>query len=233
MPARRGTTDRTEESHETRVEAPLIVLVAIGLQTILAIVSLTQDWKLWLLPGWVWLIAVIPELLLVIALSLPLSRKEIERQDSRRTFSIALVVVMALVNLLALVGLFTALVTGRETLAASLLLKGFTIWGTNVITFGLLYWELDGGGPDARLRRPKAKNRDFQFPQQENSQLVSQPWQPHLLDYVYTSFTDSIAFSPTDAMPLSHRAKVLMMTEATVSAIAVLLVIARSVNIMT
>lgn len=232
MASKRLQSEQSAESRDSRVEAPLIVLVAIALQTILAVVSLSQDWKLWLLPGWVWLIAVVPELILVALLSLPPSRKEIEKKDNRRTFSIALVVLMALVNTLALVGLFTALVTGHETLAASLLLKGLTIWGTNVITFGLLYWEFDGGGPDARIRRPKAKDRDFQFPQQENANLVTQPWRPRLFDYVYTSFTNSIAFSPTDAMPLSHRAKVLMMTESIISAVAVLLVVARAVNIM-
>ena len=233
MASTRLRNEHSAEQHDSRVEAPLIVLVAIALQTILAVVSLSQDWKLWVLPGWVWLIAVVPELILVGLLSLPPSRREIERNDHRRTFSIALVALMALVNTLALVSLFTALVTGQETLAASLLLKGLTIWGTNVITFGLLYWEFDGGGPDARIRRPKPKDRDFQFPQQENPTLVTQPWQPRLFDYVYISFTNSIAFSPTDAMPISHRAKVLMMSESIISAIAVLLVIARSVNIMT
>ena len=228
----RASTARKEEIHESRVEAPLAVLVAVILQCLLAADSLANGWNLWFLPGWTWLIAVIPELILVLVLWLPPARRQVDKVNARRYLSIGLVAVMGIANALALVGLIGSLLTDHEHEARTLLLKGFTVWGVNVITFGLLYWELDGGGPDARLAKRKPHDQDFQFPQQENPGLVSQPWYPRLFDYVYTSFTNSIAFSPTDAMPITHRAKVLMMLEATVSAISVLLVIARSVNIM-
>jgi hypothetical protein len=65
----------------------------------------------------------------------------------------------------------------------------------------------------------------------ENPQLAAPGWHPRLLDYVYISFTNSIAFSPTDAMPLSRRAKLLMLTESAISATTILLVAARAVNI--
>jgi hypothetical protein len=72
---------------------------------------------------------------------------------------------------------------------------------------------------------------DFQFPQMENPQLAQPGWRPHLVDYLYVSFTNSIAFSPTDAMPLTRRAKMLMLSESGISAVTVLLVAARAVNI--
>lgn len=217
---------------ESRVEAPIAVLVAVGLQVLLASVSLDRGWTLWTLPGWVWLIAVVPELFLVIALSLPVSRRALERSGYRRQFSVALVVVIGVANIAALIALIGSLLHAQEKIGAELLLKGLTIWGTNVIAFGLLYWEVDGGGPDGRRESPTVVDRDFQFPQFENPQLVSPGWQPHLVDYIYTSFTNSIAFSPTDAMPLSRRAKVMMLAESSVSAVAVLLVASRAVNIL-
>jgi hypothetical protein len=65
----------------------------------------------------------------------------------------------------------------------------------------------------------------------ENPQLAAPGWRPHLIDYIYVSFTNSIAFSPTDSMPLSRWAKVLMLSESAISALTVLLVAARAVNI--
>ena len=105
-----------------------------------------------------------------------------------------------------------------------------TVWSTNVITYGLWYWAFDRGGPVRRLQ-PNPPSPDFQFPQMENPELAAPGWQPELLDYIYVSFTNSIAFSPTDAMPLSRRAKLAMLSESAISALTVLLVAARAVNI--
>ena len=99
-----------------------------------------------------------------------------------------------------------------------------------MIAFGLWYWGLDRGGPVKRFE-PDSPSPDFQFPQMENPQLVEPGWYPELVDYIYVSFTNSIAFSPTDAMPLTRRAKLLMLFESAISAITILLVAARAVNI--
>lgn len=227
----RGTDRNADDSHEQRVEAPLIVLVAVGLQVLLASVSIDRGWTTLGIPGWAWLIGVVPELVLILALTLPGSRRRLERSDHRREVSIALVAVIGVVNLFSLAILIGSLIKAQETHGVELLLKGLSIWGTNVIAFGLLFWELDGGGPDAR-RSDSGLDRDFQFPQTENPQLVSPGWQPQLIDYVYISFTNSIAFSPTDAMPLSRRCKLLMLNGSAISAVTVLLVAARAVNIL-
>ncbi len=126
--------------------------------------------------------------------------------------------------------MLASLVRGDEKSGGELLLKAGSVWSTNVIAFGLLYWALDRGGPVRRLM-PDPPPPDLQFPQMENPQLAAPGWHPRLIDYVYVSFTNSIAFSPTDAMPLSRKAKVLMMFESVVSAVTVVLVAARAVNI--
>ena len=126
--------------------------------------------------------------------------------------------------------LIASLVQGNEKSGGQLLLKAVTVWGTNVIAFGLWYWGFDRGGPVRRLQ-PNPPPPDFQFPQMENPRLAQPGWYPHLIDYIYVSFTNSIAFSPTDAMPLTRRAKLLMLSESAISSITILLVAARSVNI--
>lgn len=230
----------TEEDIERSVEAPLAVLVVVLLQIMLAAVSLSKGWVLWKLPGWVWLVPIVPEVMLVAALVVHNRTGKAIIGGRRRTASLALVGIVAAANFLALAMLIGSLLSAEAHSGAELLLKGLTIWGTNVITFGLFYWEMDAGGPDARIKSdwdtagPGFEQRDFQFPQMENPQLAAagKGWRPHLVDYIFLSYTNSIAFSPTDAMPLRHRAKILMMVEASVSAVTVLLVAARAVNIL-
>jgi hypothetical protein len=106
------------------------------------------------------------------------------------------------------------------------------VWLTNTVSFGLAFWELDCGGPVARALATARRRPDFQFPQDENPRLARESWAPRLWDYFYVSLTNSIAFSPTDSMPLTHPAKALMAAESTISAITVLLVAARAVNIL-
>ena len=118
-------------------------------------------------------------------------------------------------------------ITGRQ-----LLFSGGAAWFTDAIAFGLAFWELDCGGPVARALATAPRKPDFQFPQDENAQLAREGWAPRLWDYFYVSLTNATAFSPTDAMPLTRPAKALMAAESTLSAITVLLVAARAVNIL-
>jgi hypothetical protein len=127
-------------------------------------------------------------------------------------------------------GLVTA--QASDLTGAQLLLTGFAIWTADVIVFGLWYWELEAGGPGARLHAPTRTASDFQFPQDESPQPAFRDWRPQLWDYVYVSLTNSIAFSPTDTLPLSLRAKAMMGLESAISAVTVLLVAARAVNIL-
>jgi hypothetical protein len=219
-----------EEATESRWEAAPAVLVVILFQLALALISLMRDWKLWGLPWWVWTIAVVPESILLIALAWDRARLWLERIGHRRNVALSLLGVISVENTFALVALIGSLIGGHETSGGQLLLKGTTIWGTNVIAYGLWFWGLDQGGPVRRVE-PNPPPADFRFPQQESGEPEAANWRPELFDYIYVSFTNSIAFSPTDTMPLTRRAKMLMLSESAVSAVAVLLVAARAVNI--
>ena len=219
-----------EEEIESRFEAAPAIAIIIGFQVVLAAVSRAEHWTLWTLPWWVWLVSVPPELALLVPLTWNRPRHRLEQLGLRRTVALTLLGVISLTNALLLLALIGSLIRGKETSGAQLLLKAVTVWGTNVIAFGLWFWAFDRGGPVSRLQRD-APAPDFQFPQMENPQLAEPGWFPELVDYIYVSFTNSIAFSPTDAMPLTRRTKLLMLAESAISAITILLVAARAVNI--
>jgi len=220
-----------EEEVESRWEAAPAVGLVIAFQLLLALVSSTQHWKLWVLPWWVWLIPIGPELALLVPLAWHRPRRRLEQLGHRRTVALLLLGLVSLANALLLLAVVASLVRGDEKSGAQLLLKAITVWGTNVIAFGLWYWAFDRGGPVRRLR-PDPPQPDFQFPQMENPQLAAPGWRPHLVDYIYVSFTNSIAFSPTDAMPLSRWAKMLMLVESAASLLLAIMVAARAVNIL-
>jgi hypothetical protein len=219
-----------EEAFESRWEAAPAILVVIGLQLVLAMASRQEHWTLAGLRWWVWLVSVGPELALLMPLALDRPRRRLEQTGKRRIVALSLLGVVNLTNAFLVVALIVSLVHGDEKSGGQLLLKAMTVWATNVISFGLAFWAIDRGGP-VRRARPDPPPPDFQFPQMENPQLAAPGWYPQLVDYIYVSFTNCIAFSPTDAMPLSRRAKLLMLSESGVSAITVLLVAARAVNI--
>jgi hypothetical protein len=219
-----------EEEVEARWEAAPAIVLIICFQLLLAIVSRTQHWKLWDLPWWVWLIPIPFEAGLVFSLAWGRSLRQLEQTGLRRMFGLGLLALISLANALLLIAVLGSLIHGTEKSGAQLLLKAVTLWGSNVLTYGLWFWEVDRGGPVRRLRA-NPPLPDFQFPQLENPDLAPRGWKPQLTDYVYVSFTNSIAFSPTDAMPLTTRAKLLMLSESTISSLTVLLVAARAVNI--
>jgi hypothetical protein len=115
--------------------------------------------------------------------------------------------------------------------AGDLIVTGGAIWLTNVIIFALWYWIFDRGGPVARAHAAKTYP-DFLFPQMDNVALAKPDWRPVFFDYLYTSFTNATAFSPTDVMPLARWAKLMMMLQSAVALLLAILVIARAVNVL-
>ena len=220
---------RQEVEIETRWEAGPAVAVAILLQVTLAISSESQEWTTWVLSWWMWLFPVLPEALFVISTFARPHRALVE-MGIRREVGIVLLALSSAGNAFLVLAVIASLVEGHETSGSHLLLKGATVWLTNVILFGLWFWIFDRGGPARRIG-PDPPPPDFQFPQMENPDLAAPNWRPHFVDYMYVSFTNSIAFSPTDAMPLNRWAKLLMLLEASLSALVILLVAARAVNI--
>ena len=155
-----------EEEIQSRFEATFGVAGVMALQVTLALVSLGAGWKLIGLPGWVWLIPTAPEAALLVSLSWSAPRHRLEQLGQRRTVALALVGVITAANVLALAALIASLVAAQEKSGGELLLKGATIWSTNVMAFGLLFWEVDRGGP-IRRREADPPHCDFQFPQNE------------------------------------------------------------------
>lgn len=219
-----------EEQVESRWEAAPAVALVIVFQLGLALLSRERGWKLWEFPWWAWLISTVPAIFLLGGLAAGGSRRWLERTGRRRLAALTLFGITSFANALSLIALTGSIIGGHEHSGGELLIKGGVIWSTNVVVFGLWFWGFDRGGPVRRFE-PDPPPPDFQFPQMENPQLAAPGWHPRLFDYVYISFTNAIAFSPTDAMPLTRRAKVMMLVESSVSAITVLLVAARAVNI--
>jgi uncharacterized membrane protein len=182
-------------------------------------------------PSWIFP-AVQGALLLVLVSANP---HRIDRQSKMlRTLSLVLAAMLSLANGWSVVSLaigITQGTTGHKP--GQLLITGGIIWLTNVIAFGLWYWEFDRGGPVARALNLKDKYPDFQYPQMTSPpEMVPPDWEPAFLDYLYLSFTNASAFSPTDTMPMSRWAKVAMTVQSIISIVTVALVVSRAVNIL-
>ena len=149
----------------------------------------------------------------------------------RRVAALVLTAIVSAANAVAILLLVHLLVSGAHAQARLLLRAGIHMWCLNVLVFALWFWELDNGGPAAR-RTANQEGRDFLFPQQAAPEVTAQDWQPRFLDYLYISFTNATAFSPTDTMPLSRWAKMLMLVEAAASLVLALMVAARAINIL-
>ena len=155
------------------------------------------------------------------------------REDRRvRVLALVLVAVVALANALTLITLIDRLLNGGLADGRSLLAAAAGVWSTNVVVFALAYWELDRGGPHARLGEEPARP-DLLFPQDIDPQHAPPGWRPSFLDYLFTSLTAATAFSPTDTMPLTPRAKLLIGLQSVISLLTVGLVAARAVNVLT
>ena len=186
------------------------------------------------------LITPIAEILLLVALLITNPRRMTRETRWSRWASIALAGVVILTNLGSL-GILVSLLTGQGASGEHLLAGAMQIWVTNVIGFGLLFWELDRGGPVARRRekRTELPSADWRFSQDENDDAVIEvsrtssktaDWIPNFVDYLYVSLTNSSAFSPTDTMPLTSRAKMLMGLQATAALLVSLVLVAFAVG---
>jgi len=220
-------------AREARNDAAPIALAAAGLLIALALVAREAHWEtLGLEAWWMWLVLAAPYALLSATLFLGLNR--LARHDHRREIVIGLLALVWAFNVAGVAVLVASLVarSAVHITGPQLLFSGGVVWLTNAIAFGLAFWELDCGGPVARALATVPRRPDFQFPQDENPQLAREGWMPRLWDYFYVSLTNATAFSPTDVLPLTRPAKALMAAESTLSAVTVLLVAARAVNIL-
>jgi len=169
-------------------------------------------------------------LLVVVAIVNP--RQIEQRHKPLRGLMLLLVAALSIGNAISGAQLVIDLVNGEGISDASTLLRtGGAIWLTNVIVFSLWYWLFDRGGPYARALQDDPFPA-FMFPQMDQDKYAPPDWKPEYVDYLYLAFTNALAFSPTDVMPLKHWAKLTMLLQSLVSLMIAVLVIARAVNIL-
>jgi hypothetical protein len=216
---------RRKTQGELRWPVAVTVALGIGLQAVVP-GRLVLLHPLWILPG-------VQGALLVILIAANPHR--INRQSAvLRSLSLGLAAILSLANGWSVVRLAIDITQGNKgQTPAELLITGSLIWLTNVIVFGLWYWEFDRGGPVARALNQENRYPDFQFVQMVSPpEMVPPDWEPFFLDYLYLAFTNAAAFSPTDVMPLSRWAKVAMTMQAIISIVTVALVVSRAINIL-
>jgi len=179
----------------------------------------------------VWLFPVLSAVLLIG--SVVVYRSDLD-EPSRlmRWFARGVVFILALANMAYLVMLGRTVFASSELAPHELFLAGVVLWVVSIAVFALAYWEIDGGGPEDR-RRGSEKLSDLVFPQQQPDQapLAEPDWKPGFGDYLYVSLTASTAFSPTDVMPFTGMAKLLMGLESTISVATLMMLVARAVGI--
>jgi hypothetical protein len=176
-----------------------------------------------------WLVPAV-EAVLLVALIVVNPANISKRDNWPRRVIVGLVVVLVAAALWATILLIYDLVNGRGVTksATELLASGALVWLGNNLSFALLYWLIDSGGPIARLRQTVPV--DFAFTQQMSPELAPPGWRPVFLDYLHLGFTNATAFSPTDVMPLTHLAKYTMLVQSTVALALFGLIVARAVN---
>jgi len=178
-----------------------------------------------------------PRWLLPILIALPLmplsATKHRHPNESQwvRRLTIFLIGVITVANVASMALLVHHLLNANVSQGRSLIYSAVAVWLTNVIVYGLWFWEMDRGGPHLRAGADGLLP-DLQFPQMENPQLAAPDWRPRFFDYLYTSFANGTSFAPADAMPLSLRAKALFASESIVSLVTIAVVAARAVNIL-
>jgi len=208
---------------ENRIPVALAILAAAGLQLLLS-PQFTLIHPRWLLPSL--------EIALLVTLTVLNPRRLTRYTPVGKYLSLLLVLLISWDNGLSAVLLDFKLIQGTAGDQAGPLLKSAAaIYLTNVIAFGIWYWELDRGGPFARAAA-SSPYPDFLFPQMTQHHLAPDDWEPRFGDYLYVSFTNATAFSPTDTMPLTRWAKSLMAGQSAIALSTTALVIARAVNIL-
>jgi uncharacterized membrane protein len=197
-----------------------VVVATLVLQVVLPDDMALHPW--WLLPG--------VSVLLVVALLLVNPGRMSQFSAIERTISLLIVAIVTVVNAWSAASLVYAIATATiGDRAGAVLVTGGIVYWTNIVAFSLWYWEFDRGGPGRRAAG-RAEFPDLQFPQMADPDLAHQDWEPSYLDYLYFSFTNAAAFSPTDVMPLRIWAKMTMMLQAVISLVLAVMVVAWAIN---
>jgi uncharacterized membrane protein len=201
--------------------AQVTILAAIALQ--LALPARLTVGPSWLLPGL--------EAALLLGMFMATPNQLEHEHPRRRRVALGLTAFVSAANIYSLAALTHYLLHHNVNKGNELIVSGVLIWLTNFLIFALWYWETDRGGPG---RRAAGHDRapDFLFPQMSDDRIEPLEWRPQFVDYLYVSLTNAAAFSPTDTMPLTHTAKVIMGIQSIVSLVTIGLIVSRAVNIL-
>ena len=226
-----SASSETRQDRSTRIEPRWPVVTAVStfiLITVVLRVAVPRRQSL----GPHWVVPSIEIALLVVLVAASPSDVDSPRPRWLRRASLALIVTLAATAVVSNVTLIVELLEGTEVAesADSLLASGALVWIGNALVFGLLYWQLDSGGPLARYRSERSYP-DFAFTQQLSPELAPPDWRPAYVDYLVLGVTTSTAFSPTDVMPMVPWAKLTMTVQSLISLTVIGLVIARAVNV--
>ncbi|MEU0095785.1 hypothetical protein [Kribbella sp. NPDC006257] len=210
--------------HTRRWPASLAVIVVLALQ--LAVPAQITQLPRWLLPA------------IGVALLIPLVWMNPFRlrmdEPWLRYIELVLLAVLVLINAIYLIGMIAFLDSGHSTGGMVLVKAALLIWVTNVVAFAVWYWEIDRGGPFARMpeHEHEEERADLLFPQMTVDLPGWQGWLPGFTDYLFVAFTAATAFSPTDTMPLTARTKALMSVQSGISLLTIAIIAARAVNVL-
>lgn len=185
-----------------------------------------------MLPTWALISVAMIQILPMIAVIL-LPGKPIW-QKVERVITLVFCLGTTIINSVNLANIVDEVLHGSNSVSGfQLLSSGLGVWLNNVLTFSLLYWLIDRGGPTMRRNQINSPV-DWLFPQEgAPHEDIPVDWKPDYIDYLFLGFCTATAFSPTDVLPLSHRAKMLMMLECLISLLTILVVFSRAVNVLT
>lgn len=220
-PATAGRSYPPPPDSEPFWPAQLSVLVAIGVQLLLP-ERLTAG-PSWLVPA--------VEGLLLIGLFVFTPNVVEDEHPRRRRAALTLTAFVSAANIYSLGALTHYLLHHQVSDGRGLIVAGVLIWLTNLLIFGLWFWEMDRGGPGKRASGNDGPP-DFLFPQMSDDRIEPRDWRPKYIDYLYVSLTNNTAFSPTDTMPLTPMAKIVMGIQSVVSLLTIGLIVSRAVNIL-
>ncbi len=222
MPSKSSKAWGAAAPGESRIPATLAIVSAAALNFLL-------PGKFTLGPPWAFPLI---EMTIVVPLLLASPRRRSKEARLEQYGAVALIAIANLANVTSLYLLIRELLLHSKNVnGPELLYSSVAIWLTNVIVFALWFWELDRGGPDDRMN-PDHGAPDFLFPQMVTPECTDAAWTPKFFDYLYLAFTNATAFSPTDTMPLSAMAKLLMLVESLASLATIAIVASRAVNIL-
>lgn len=207
----------------SRLEAILIVLAIAGLIAILPRrYALMPNWFAYF--GTVCMVA--PMLVGAVMRDTPALRR-----TERVAEFVAVLTALALNLLNLLIAAYNLVENPGKLEPVPLFYTSLAIWAGNVLIFTLIYWLVDSGGPDARLAG-RSRHPDFVFPAMDDPEHASPDWRSSIVDYLFLAFTTSTAFSPTEAMPFTARAKLLVILQSTIALVTIAIVAARTINIL-